>query len=217
MVHITAGSTLPPTWTCSSASGPRDVAWNKPLGGAAGRALQLHLQPMRFKWQAKCAALLDILAGALEVAHIDLEVGQLQPGPGQPRLLGHALVGALEAGLDGLFPAPVARQNGVDQVLFVRRVDNDPAVGRDAPQVVEVGVRDLMVGPEVGIAANEPAFLVVVAVDWPEMARGVGPADLVSDDDWQPVRDEGLNELVRAGDAAGGPHAHALGVKRHAV
>src|SRR5438094_6340184 len=109
MVHMTGGSTLPPTWTCSSASGPRELASN-------ATALQLELQPVGFEGQTQRRALLDILAGALHIAHLDLDVRQLQPGPGEPGLLGLTLLRALKARLDGLLPVPVADQDSVDQI-----------------------------------------------------------------------------------------------------
>src|SRR5579885_434376 len=202
IVHITAGSTLPPTWTCSSANGPRDWAENTSCR-AAGRALQLHLQPMGLERQTELAALLDVRRRALQVAGVDLRIGQLEPCPRQPRLLRHALLGLLQANLNSLALAPIGPDDRVDQRLLVRRIDDHPALGRDGPDGVEVGVADLVVWPEVGVAADEVSGLVVVAVDWPEVARVVGRAHHVGHDDRQSVGHERLHELRGAVDSAG--------------
>src|SRR5579862_6493603 len=113
MVHITAGSTLPPTCTCRSASGPSDLA-RKLLLGVALRLLKLELQPVPLERQSHGVALLDVLYRRGVVAGIDLDIGQLEIAPRLLWLLAHALLSVLQPGQQRLGAVPVLAQDAVD-------------------------------------------------------------------------------------------------------
>src|SRR5579885_1527521 len=149
MVHMTAGSTLPPTGTCSSARGPSEEAWKlagKRLGSVGLGAVQLHLEPMALERDADGGAFLDVCGGVRQVAGVDLHVGQLEPAPGHVGLGGDALLGVLQAGLQRRRAIPVLAEDAIDERLLLGRVEDNPAVVGDLPEVVEVVVADLVVG-----------------------------------------------------------------------